>query len=195
MVSAIESSLLLIRALRELEAELNSAPPPPYDRYPHPISLNVGQIHAGDWNSTVPGECVTGFRIALYPGMRVRDLQDRIEIALAEAAAAHAEVFAKPPEVRYRGFRAEGYEIGEDHLLVAALSSTYARHMGSLPTLVATTGTTDARVFGLVGGIPAVCFGPYAEGAHGVSERVYLPSVVQTAQVMGLFIKDWCGVS
>jgi len=24
---------------------------------------------------------------------------------------------------------------------------------------------------------------------------VYLPSVVQTAQVFGLFIKDWCGVS
>jgi hypothetical protein len=24
---------------------------------------------------------------------------------------------------------------------------------------------------------------------------VYLPSVVQTAQVMGLFIRDWCGVS
>jgi acetylornithine deacetylase/succinyl-diaminopimelate desuccinylase-like protein len=40
-----------------------------------------------------------------------------------------------------------------------------------------------------------VCFGPYAEGAHGVGERVYLPSVIQTAQVMGLFIKDWCGVT
>jgi hypothetical protein len=24
---------------------------------------------------------------------------------------------------------------------------------------------------------------------------VYLPSVIQTAQVMGLFIKDWCGVT
>jgi len=49
--------------------------------------------------------------------------------------------------------------------------------------------------FGLVGGIPSVCFGPYAEAAHGVGERVYLPSVVQTAQVMGLFIRDWCGLS
>ena len=69
--------------------------------------------------------------------------------------------------------------------------ATWAR----TPALVATTGTTDARVFGQVGGIPAVCFGPYAEAAHGVGERVYLPSVVQTAQVMGLFIRDWCGVS
>jgi acetylornithine deacetylase len=43
--------------------------------------------------------------------------------------------------------------------------------------------------------MPAVCFGPYAEQAHGVGERVYLPSVVQTAQVMGLAIRDWCGLS
>ena len=60
---------------------------------------------------------------------------------------------------------------------------------------MSTTGTTDAGIFGNAGGIPAVCFGPYAEQAHGVGERVYLPSVVQTAQVMGLLIRDWCGLS
>ena len=83
----------------------------------------------------------------------------------------------------------------QDHLLVDALSASYARRMGSSPALVATTGTTDARVFGHVGGIPRCVSGPIAEAAHGVGERVYLPSVVQTAQVMGLFIRDWCGVS
>ena len=67
-VNAIEASLTMIAALRVLEAELNASPPPPYDSYPHPISLNVGQIHAGDWNSTVPGECVTGYRFARVPG-------------------------------------------------------------------------------------------------------------------------------
>ena len=194
-VNAIEASLMMIGALRALEAELNLDPPPPYDELPHPISLNVGQIHAGDWNSTVPGECVTGFRIATYPGRPLHDLRARIEQVVAQAAAEHGQSFPQAPRVVYRGFAAEGYELGRDHLLVDALSSTYARHMGAPPALVATTGTTDARVFGLVGGIPSVCFGPYAEGAHGVGERVYLPSVVQTAQVMGLFIKDWCGVT
>jgi acetylornithine deacetylase len=194
MVSAIESSLVLIQALRVLEAELNAAPPPPYDQYPHPISLNVGQIHAGDWNSTVPGECVTGCRIAMYPGQAVDEMRGMVERTVQEAAAAHPTAFATPPEIRYRGFAAQGYEIPQDHLLVTALSSAYARQHGVLPALVATTGTTDARVFGHAG-IPAVCFGPYAEGAHGVRERVYVPSVIQTAQVMGLFVKDWCGVA
>ena len=194
-VNAIEASLSMIGALRVLEAELNAAPPPPYNAYPHPISLNVGQIHAGDWNSTVPGECVTGYRFATYPGMSLQELRSRVEQVVADAAAAQPAAFPRPPRVVYRGFAAEGYELAQDHLLVDALSASYARHMGATPALVATTGTTDARVFGHVGGIPAVCFGPYAEAAHGVGERVYLPSVVQTAQVMGLFIRDWCGVS
>ena len=79
--------------------------------------------------------------------------------------------------------------------MVGTLASAYARRHGVPPALVATTGTTDARVFGEAAGMPAVCFGPYAEQAHGVGERVYLPSVVQTAQVMGIAIRDWCGLS
>jgi acetylornithine deacetylase len=194
-VNAIERSLQTIQALRVVEAELNAAPPPPYDRFEHPINLNVGAIHGGDWASTVPGECVTHYRIALYPGMRVRDLQDRIEAVVAEAAAIDPAPLATPPEVVYRGFACEGYEIPEEDALVVTLANAFARQAGTPPALVATTGTTDARVFGLWGGTPSVCFGPYAEQAHGVDERVYLPSVVQTAQVMGLLIRDWCGVS
>ncbi|MEX0983861.1 MAG: ArgE/DapE family deacylase [Actinomycetota bacterium] len=194
-VNAIEHSLKIIKALRVLEAELEAAPPAPYDAYAHPIGLNVGTIHGGDWPSTVPGECTVGYRIALYPGMAVRDLQDRIEIVVAEAASEDPSLFAYPPEVIYRGFRASGYELAQDHPLVTTLAGAYARRHGAQPVLVATTGTTDARVFGEAAQIPAVCFGPYAEQAHGVGERVYLPSVVQTAQVLGVFIRDWCGLS
>jgi acetylornithine deacetylase len=122
-VNAIEASLAMIGALRVLEAELNAAPPPPYNAYPHPISLNVGQIHAGDWNSTVPGECVTGYRFAAYPGMSLQELRSRVEQVVADAAAAQPAAFPRPPRVVYRGFAAEGYELAQDHLLVDALSA------------------------------------------------------------------------
>jgi acetylornithine deacetylase len=194
-VNAIEKSLEMIRALRVLEAELNAAPPPPYELFEHPIALNVGSIHGGDWPSTVPGECVTEYRIALYPGMRVRDLQDRVEAVIAEAAAVDPVMPAHPPEVVYRGFACEGYELAADSPLVTSLAGAYVHQAGAPPALVATTGTTDARIYGLYAGVPSVCFGPYAELSHGADERVYLPSVVQTAQVLGLFIRDWCGLS
>lgn len=189
--NAIEKSLAVIGALRGLEADLNAAPPAPYDLFPHPINLNVGTIRGGDWASTVPGECVTGYRIALYPNMTLEQTRARIEAVVAEATADQPG----SADVVYNGFASRGYEIADDHELVQTLGGSFLRQAGSAPALVATTGTTDAGVFGNAGGIPAVCFGPYAEAAHGVGERVYLPSVIQTAQVIGLFIRDWCGLS
>ena len=189
--NAIEKSLTVIGALRELETELNVAPPPPFDLFSHPINLNVGTIRGGDWPSTVPGVCVTEYRIALYPGTTIADLKTRIEATVAEATADQPG----SAEVLYSGFSSEGYDIADDHQLVSTLAASFTRQSGAPPALVSTTGTTDAAVLGNVAGIPAVCFGPYAEQAHGVHERVYLPSVVQTAQVLGLFIRDWCGLS
>ena len=193
-INAIEKSYEVMQALRGLEAELNMAPPPPYDRFSHPINLNVGAIRGGDWASTVPGACVTTYRIAMYPGTRVRDLQDRIEAVVAEAAVEDPAIFAHPPEVHYAGFTSEGYELLADHPLVATLADAFTRAAGAPPALVATTGTTDAGILGAVGGTPAVCFGPYAEQAHAANERVWFPSVVQTAQVMASFVREWCGV-
>lgn len=189
--NAIEKSLSVIGALRELETEMNLAPPPPFDLYTHPINLNVGAIRGGDWPSTVPGVCVTDYRIALYPGTPIADLKARIEQAVVDATLDQPG----SAEVLYRGFSSEGYDIADDHPLITTLARAFESQSGAPPALVSTTGTTDAAVFGNVGGIPAVCFGPYAEQAHGVHERVYLPSVVQTAQVLGLFIRDWCGLS
>ncbi len=188
--NAIEESLAMISALREIEAELNAAPPPPFDLFDHPANLNVGAISGGDWASTVPGECVTEYRIALYPDMSLDDLRARIERTVAEASAGHPG----RSEVRYSGFASPGYTIDEEHPLVTTLADAFGRQSGAAPALVATTGTTDAGILGNAG-IPSVCFGPYAEQAHGVGERVYLPSVVQTAQVIGMFVKDWSGLS
>ena len=84
--NAIEASMAVIEALRGLEAELNVVKPPLYAAYPHPINLNVGMIRGGDWPSTVAGECLTHFRLALYPGERVADLKQRVEQTVAGVA-------------------------------------------------------------------------------------------------------------
>ena len=189
--NAIEKSLAVIGALRSLEAELNEAPPTPYDLFTHPINLNVGTIRGGDWASTVPGECETGYRIAMYPDMSIDEVKARIESVVAAATSDQPG----SAQVRYNGFSSRGYDIADDHPLVISLARSFTAQAGAPPALVSTTGTTDAAVFGNVAGIPAVCFGPYAEAAHGVGERVYLPSVVQTAQVLGLFVRDWCGLA
>jgi acetylornithine deacetylase len=187
---AIEASYAVIRALRGLEAALNTAKPALYAEYPHPIHLNVGMIRGGDWPSTVAGECVTNFRLACFPGEPVAELRARVEATVALAAAD----LSHHVEVRYDGFQCEGYELPVDAPVIGALGDVVERLRGARPPLFASTATTDARTFALYGDTPAICFGPTAEHEHGVDERVHIPSVIETAQAIALFIADWCGV-
>ena len=192
-LNAIEASYPVISALRALEAELNVAPPAPYDIYEHPINLNIGMIRGGDWPSTVAAESVLHCRLALFPGASVDELKVRVEAAVAAAAAGLAGGF--DARVVYDGFACEGYTLEPDARLVTALGDAAERVIGAQPVLIASTATTDARSFALYAGTPAVCFGPHAESIHSVDERVSLPSVVQTAQALALFIDGWCGLA
>jgi acetylornithine deacetylase len=191
--NAIEAAFPVVAALRRLEEELNESPPPPYDQFEHPINLNIGVLRGGDWPSTVAAECTLSCRLALFPGQKVDWLQARVEEAVASATGAHPFLAAHPPGVRYDGFACAGAEIAADHSLVATFSESYKRLEGVAPELVPTTATTDARLF-LHEGIPAVCFGAWAENVHGVDERVNIPSMISAAQVLAVFIHDWCGV-
>jgi acetylornithine deacetylase len=182
--NAIEAAYEAIGLLRELEARLNASPPPPFDTFEHPINLNPGVIAGGDWASTVPATCTLSCRIALYPGMEPAAMQRLVEEALAPTGA----------RVSYDGFACEGSVVDETEPVIGVLGDAYARLHGERPPLRATTATTDARHF-VRAGIPAVCFGPRGERIHGIDERVSLRSVTESAQVLGLFIRDWCGLA
>ena len=191
--NAIEAAVEVLAALRRHEARLNEDPPPPYDAFAHPINLNPGVISGGDWPSTVAATCTLSCRIGLYPGQSPDEARAGIEDALAEAVAASPRLAENPLRVRYDGFSCEGSVVDVDEPLVQTLSGAYARLHGERPPALATTATTDVRHFVRMG-IPAVCFGPRGEGIHGIDERVSLRSVVESAQVLGLFVRDWCGL-
>jgi acetylornithine deacetylase len=191
--NAIESAVEVLAALRRHEARLNENPPPPYDAFDHPINLNPGVISGGDWPSTVAAACTLSCRIGLYPGQDPEGARAGVEAAIAEVVSASPRLAENPPQVRYDGFSCEGSVVDEGEPLVQALSGAYEKLHGVRPPALATTATTDARHF-VRRGIPAVCFGPRGEQIHGIDERVSLRSVVESAQVLGLFIRDWCGL-
>jgi acetylornithine deacetylase len=192
--NAIDAATVVTTALRELEAELNRQPPPPYDLLDHPINLNPGIIRGGDWTSTVAAECTVSYRLGLYPGDDPAAAKRRVEQVVAAAAAQDGFLAENPPHVRYDGFSCEGFSLAPDQPVAVALADAYRRLLGASPPLLATTATTDARHF-VRRGIPAVCFGPYGEEIHGIDERVSIASIVRCAQVLAAFIQDWCGLS
>jgi acetylornithine deacetylase len=196
-VNAIEKSWVILRALRALEEELNRPEqiPEGFRDVEHPINLNVGVIRGGDWASTVAGECTVRYRIALFPGQRLDELKRKIEVRVAEAAAADDWLRNSPPQVEYVGFQAEGSSFDPACDAGRALVAAHRAWRGSAPQELATTATTDARFMTLYHDIPATCYGPQAVDIHAVDEKVNVESMQRVAEVLSTFVADWCGLA
>jgi acetylornithine deacetylase len=194
--NAIESAFRLIQALRGLEAEWNKRKS--NDRHfadhHHPINFNVGKIAGGDWASSVPAWCEFDMRVGLFPDQDLATARREIESCIKQAAEKDAFLRNMAPEIVYNGFQAEGYVLQGAEEPLKVLDGAHRAIFGEALKPVASTGTTDARFFGLYADIPAIVYGPISENIHGFDERVSLASVLKVTQSMALFVADWCGV-
>lgn len=194
-VNAVQLSRVVIDAIEALEREVNQAAdrPEPFVALPHPLNYVVGTIHAGDWPSTVPSECVLEVRLSAFPGEDLGAVRSRFEARIAEACRAHAWLREHPPEIAYFGFDAGGFVLEEDAPILTTLETAHRRVMGAPLQRYVSTATTDARVYQLHYGIPATCYGPVGGNLHAADEWVDLQSMIDTTLVLALAVLDWCG--
>lgn len=194
--NAIESAFRLIQALRGLEEQWNlrKSRDPHFADHHHPINFNVGKIAGGDWASSVPAWCEFDMRVGLFPGQDLAEARREIEACIRQAANQDSFLRNMPPEVVYNGFQAEGYVLRGAEEPLAVLDGAHRAIFGEALKPVPSTGTTDARFFGLYADIPAIVYGPVAENIHGFDERVSLQSTLKVTQAMALFVAEWCGV-
>ena len=188
-VSAIDRIPVVLEALRALSADLNRGLDAP--RY----HVNVGQLRAGDWPSTVPGEAELRVRVGFPTEITPAAAQERLRAALVDAAEADPWLAEHPPVVRASGLRAAGYALADDAELVAAVRAAHADAHGAPPDVVSIDATTDARFYLNDAGVPALCFGPRTRGMHGVDEAVELASIAAAARTLGRFMAGWLGVA
>jgi acetylornithine deacetylase len=195
-VNAIEGMFRVIQALRQLEAELNAEERHPYYRqHPHPINLNIGTIRSGDWPSTVPSECAIECRLACQPGTTVDEVHARVRSAV-QALTHSDDWFAQnPPLVEFFGFRAEPSVVDPGSAAMRTLAVCHTSVVGTDLAFRANTATTDQRFFLNNLGIPATSYGPVGQNIHAGEERVLIPSILQTARVLALYLLRWCGVA
>jgi len=193
--NAIESAFRLIQQLRELEKKWNEkkAHDKHFCDHHHPVNFNVGKIAGGDWASSVPAWCTFDMRIGLFPGMSLEQVRADVEACIAKAAAGDAFLSANPPQVVYHGFQAEGWVLPEGTEAQAVLARSHEAVTGKPLATGPSTGTTDARFFGLYAGIPALVYGPTAERIHAFDERVEIESIRRVTRTIALFIAHWCG--
>ncbi len=108
-VNAIEVATELIGALRAIPDELNASfRHPAYEPYEHPLTLNVGTIHGGDWPSSTPMECSVGFRLSFPLDWSVQHAQHYVTDYIAGFASRHHWLAEHPPAIRWHGFKRAG---------------------------------------------------------------------------------------
>ena len=90
-VNAISKAVPIIRALEDLDRQLNETVHPDWAGVDHPINLNIGVIQGGDWPSTVPGACELRCRVSFFPGTTVPEMRALIEEAVMGAAGTLAQ--------------------------------------------------------------------------------------------------------
>ncbi|MEO8558667.1 MAG: ArgE/DapE family deacylase [Rhodospirillales bacterium] len=194
--NAIESAFRLIQALRGLEEEWNKRKmhDQHFADHHHPINFNVGKIAGGDWASSVPAWCEFDMRVGTFPDQDLAEARREIEACIKQAANKDPFLRNMAPEIVYNGFQAEGFVLKGAEEPLKVLDSAHRAIFGAALKPVASTGTADARFFGLYADIPAIVYGPVAENIHGFDERVDLQSTLKVTQAMAVFIADWCGV-
>jgi acetylornithine deacetylase len=144
--------------------------------------FNVGTLHAGEWISNAPSVATLGVRVGYPTRLSPAEAQEHVR----------ATVTAADPgaELRFVGFRAEGYRVPADDPFAVAVAR--AHHMTHLQETTGSSGsaTNDARFYARRG-IPAVCYGPNGRNLHAVDEAVEVASIVAGARTLSRLIPHW----
>ncbi|MFO1319565.1 MAG: ArgE/DapE family deacylase [Burkholderiales bacterium] len=195
-INAIEAAFALYRGLETLRDEWNapSARHPAFADLERPINFNLGRIQGGEWTSSVPTRCVIDVRCGFYPGTTVAEARAAIEARLQRTAESDPKLRGVQYRIRYAGLQSEGCVIERAQPLMEVLAQSHEHVMAAEPRYLASTATTDVRVFHVYGGIPATCYGPESSHIHGIDESVSLESVRQVTRVLAVFMARWCGL-
>ena len=156
-----------------------------------PIQLCIGMIRAGVWPSMVPDTCEVEGGMGFLPNKDILEVENEMRQWILERGD---EWLRTHFDIRYDKLHNAAYEIPRDHPFVLAIRVA-APNARVSDEIRGWTVSCDARLFGRVAGMPAICVGPgKLRYAHSATERVSLAEIVKTAKLYVFTAMEWCGV-
>jgi acetylornithine deacetylase len=195
MPNAIEKAIKLFQAVQSYALWRSShADHPLYVHDPTKIPAAICKIHAGNWPSTLPAQCIMEGSIECLPGEDIDQVMKEFEEYILEVSRQDEWMKSNPPIVEWFGLRYEAGQTPVDHPLVIQLSGVIEELTGRRPVVVG-GGGSDVRLPILYAQSATVLFGPTGGPIHSTNEYVEVDSIMQLAQVLGKFILKWCEVA
>jgi acetylornithine deacetylase len=196
-VSTIEVFAYIHAALLEFEARHNAMISHPlYEPFTNKAPLNIGNVRAGTWPSSVPDWLIAEGRVGLVPGENVASFRQEFLDEIQRIAAGHPWLRDHPPVVEWFSGQFAPAEIAPDHPLVATLAAAHARATGQPISIEGATYGADMRHFLDIGGMPCVMYGAGdVRVAHYTDEHVAIDDLMTATQTIALTVASWCGVT
>ncbi len=184
-VSAVEKFQPILAGLTELEKKRNSEKKNPlYASIPRPVTICVGTVRAGDWDSTVPEELVAEGRYGVWPEETLAHARKEFVEKMREVAKADDWMRSHPPRVEWFGPQWESCEISANHWLVQMVSASYQEIFRKLPPVGGEQAGTDMRLYMSICKSPAVLIGPGdLKVAHFRDEYVSIKDVIRACKL------------
>jgi len=194
-VNAIEAAYVLSQRFKDYEAEMNRAENvhSSFFGVNHPVNVNFGTVQGGEWNSSVPTRARIGLRVGVMMGNTAQRVKADIERIVASAAA-DERLRGAGLKLEWGGFMADPCVFDKEAEIVRLVQRHFAEANGRELRDYPATGLTDGRFFSLYQDTPVACFGPDADGIHGIDESVGLDSFHATTRTIALTMAEWCGV-
>lgn len=196
-VSAIEKSLHVITALKELEHVRNARITDPlYRDVPIPVPINIGTVQGGTWPSSVADRVVIEGRCGIAPDEIPEAVKEELASWLKDLEYRDEWFKHYPAEIEWFGAQWLPNDLPDEHPLISALESSFEKMKGAKPVREASPWGTDGGLLQHAGQTPVIVFGPgEVKAAHQANEYIEIRALIDAVKIISLFIMEWCGVA
>jgi acetylornithine deacetylase len=195
-VNAIEKATIVLEEIRRLREDWNGRDDLRHT-YLSPSDMVPTVIAGGEWPVTYPASCRLTCGVLFVPAQADADgWGSAVEAEVAErllgAAATDDWLAEHPPRISWSA-GVMPMEISPDEPIVGAVLEATG-DVGRQGRLAGLDSWYDGATFTVLGGTPAIAFGPSGFGtAHAIDEYVPVDDLVACAQALAVTAVRFCG--
>lgn len=194
-VSAVEKFWPVFQALRDLERTRNVDADPMMSRWDIPYPIEIGQVQAGDWSSSVPDLLVAQGRYGVCLDESPEQARAMFVDAVAVASAGDSWLRDHPVRVTWWGGQFASSRTADTSPILQSVAQAHGSVSARPQQRWGAPYGSDLRLMNHIGGVPTVHYGPGdVTLAHGPGESVPIHEVMTAARALAVLALNHCGV-